>query len=76
MGKRITKDMLIGDILQVNENMAGLLMASGMHCVTCGAAAMETLEEAAMVHGIEADVIEARINAFLEAWEAEEAAKA
>ena len=67
MEKRITKDMLIGEILQLNPNMAGVLMAGGMHCVGCPSSQGESLEEAAYVHGIDADISEARLNAFLDA---------
>ena len=52
---QVTKDMLIGQLLQLDPNMAGILMASGMGCVGCPSAQMESLEEAAMVHGIDAD---------------------
>ena len=54
---QVTKDMLIGQLLQLDPNMAGILMASGMGCVGCPSAQMESLEEAAMVHGIDADVL-------------------
>ncbi len=69
MAVKITKDMTIGEILQVNQGLAPVLMAGGMHCVGCPSSQMETLEEAAMVHGIETDVLLARLNAFLEALE-------
>ena len=52
---KISKDMIIHDILQVDPNLAGVLMASGMHCIGCPASQGETLEEAAMVHGIDVD---------------------
>ena len=66
---QITKDMTIGEILRINEGLAPVLMAGGMHCVGCPSSQMETLEEAAMVHGIELEVLLARLNAFLEAME-------
>ena len=69
MAEKITKDMTIGQILQINQALAPVLMAGGMHCVGCPSSHMETLEEAAMVHGIELDVLLARLNAFLEAME-------
>ncbi len=69
MDKKITKDMTIGEILRVNPNMAGVLMAGGMHCVGCPSAQGESLEEAAFVHGIDADLLETRLNAFLESME-------
>ena len=62
----VTKDMLIGEILQIDPQMAPLLMASGMHCIGCPSAQGESLEEAALVHGIEPDLLVARINAFLD----------
>jgi len=63
---KITKEMTMGEILQINEHMAGILMREGMHCVGCPAHQMESLEEAAMVHGMDPDVLTARLNAFLE----------
>lgn len=51
----ITKDMTIGEILSVAPDMAPLLMGVGMHCLGCPASQGETLEEAAMVHGIDID---------------------
>ena len=59
---QVTKDMLIGQLLQLDPNMAGILMASGMGCPS---AQMESLEEAAMVHGIDADVLIQQLNDYL-----------
>ncbi len=61
------KDMIIGELLSMDPEMAGVLVAGGMHCVGCPSAQAETLEEAALVHGIEPDVLVARVNAFVEA---------
>lgn len=51
----ITKDMTIGEILVKNPDIAGVLMAAGMHCLGCPASQGESLEEACMVHGIDVD---------------------
>ena len=51
----IKKDMIIREILEINPELADVLMESGMHCITCPAAIGETLEEACMVHGIDVD---------------------
>ena len=67
---QVTIDMLIGQLLQLDPNMAGILMASGMGCVGCPSAQMETIEEAALVHGIEPDLLVARVNAFVESKQA------
>ena len=69
MATKITKDMTIGEILRINANMAGVLMAGGMHFVGCPSSQGETLEEAAMVHGIDPELLLARLNAFMEALE-------
>jgi len=51
----ITKDMIIGDILKANSENADILIAAGMHCLGCPSSQMETLEEAAAVHGMNLD---------------------
>lgn len=51
----ITKDMTIGEILRANPDAAPVLMDAGMHCLGCPSAQGESLEEAAMVHGIDID---------------------
>ena len=51
--EQITKDTIIGDILRINPNAAPILMEMGMHCLGCPSAQGESLEEAAMVHGID-----------------------
>ena len=62
---QITKDMTIGEILRVDSNVAPVLMSMGMHCLGCPASQAETLAEAAMVHGLDADVVEAAVNQYL-----------
>lgn len=64
--QKIDKSMIIGDILQVNEGMAPILMASGMHCLGCPSSQMESLEEACMVHGIPVDELVDQLNSYLE----------
>ena len=62
---KVTKDMLIGQLITLDPNIAPILMRAGMHCIGCPSAQGESLEEAAMVHGIDADVLTAQINDFL-----------
>ncbi|HJD12262.1 MAG TPA: DUF1858 domain-containing protein [Candidatus Ruminococcus avistercoris] len=64
---QISKDMRIGELLNVDQNIAVILMRAGMHCIGCPSAQGETLEEAAMVHGMDADLLEKQINDFLSA---------
>lgn len=66
----ITKDMIIGDILAVHPGNAGILMAAGMGCVGCPSAQGESLEEAAMVHGMDVEKLLADLNEFLQKQQA------
>ena len=59
----ITKDMTIGEALGANPDIAPVLLGIGMHCLGCPSAQGETLEEAAMVHGIEVDELMQQIAA-------------
>ena len=61
----ITKDMTIGEILRTNPDVAPILMNAGMHCLGCPSSQMESIAEAAMVHGIEPDALVNKINDFL-----------
>ena len=60
---QITKDMTIGEILRTNTDIAPVLMEAGMHCLGCPSAQAESLEEAAMVHGMDIDDLMAKIAA-------------
>lgn len=66
MDKKITKDMLIGDVLKVDSNLAPILMGIGMHCLGCPSSQMESLSDACMVHGVNADELVEKLNAQLE----------
>ena len=61
----ITKEMTIGEILRTKPEIAPVLMNAGMHCLGCPSAQGESLEEAAMVHGMDVDVLVQQINDFL-----------
>ena len=62
---KVTKNTLIGQLLQIDPNIAAILMRAGMHCIGCPSSQMESLEEAAMVHGMDVDVLVKQINDFL-----------
>ena len=67
MAKKIEKNILIGELLMVDPGIEGLLMGAGMACVGCPSAQMETLEEAAAVHGMDVDPLVMHINKYLAA---------
>ena len=62
---QISKDMLIGELIQMHELIAPMLMRAGMHCIGCPSSQMESLEEACMVHGIDCDDLVTGINEVL-----------
>ena len=61
----ITKDVLIGDLLDAKPDAAPYLLAMGMHCLGCPSAQAESLADACMVHGTDVDAIVAKMNSFL-----------
>ena len=62
---KISKDMIISDLIQVDPNIVAILMRAVMHCIGCPSAQGESLEEACMVHGIDADLLTEQINDYL-----------
>ena len=62
---QVTKKTLIGEALSIDEEIAPILMGIGMHCLVCPASQGESLEEACMVHGVDADELVKKINDFL-----------
>ena len=65
----ITKDTLIGDILDADRGTAKYFLEMGMHCLGCPASRGETVEAACMVHGVDPDAFLEQVNRFLEASE-------
>lgn len=61
----ITKDMTIGDILDADRETVPFFLEMGMHCLGCPASRGESVEQACMVHGVDADELVSKINAFL-----------
>ena len=62
----VSKDTRIGELLQIDANIAPVLLNIGMHCLGCPSSQMESIGEAAMVHGIDPDELVEEINTFLE----------
>ncbi len=65
MTQRVTEDMIIGDMLEIDPGIGPILMASGMHCIGCPASQGESLAEAAMVHGLKSDELVETVNSYL-----------
>ena len=62
---QITKDTLIGEILNLDASTAPFFLEMGMHCLGCPASHGESLAEACMVHGVDPDVLVEKLNAHL-----------
>ena len=61
----VTKDSLIGDILDADRSTAEFFLEMGMHCLGCPASRGESLEEACAVHGANCDELVQKINAHM-----------
>ena len=59
----ITKQTVIGDILDTDNSVAPMFLAIGMHCLGCPASRGETIEQACAVHGTAPDALVAKLNA-------------
>jgi len=59
----ITKDSVIGKLLETTPNAANILMANGMGCLGCPSSQSETLEQAAEIHGLELEKLLSELNA-------------
>jgi hybrid cluster-associated redox disulfide protein len=59
----ITKDSLIGQILETKKDAANVLMANGMGCLGCPSSQSETLEQAAEIHGLDINKLITELNA-------------
>ena len=61
----VTKDSIIGDILDADRSTASFFIAMGMHCLGCPASRGESLEQACAVHGVDCDELVSKINEHL-----------
>ncbi|HHW32121.1 MAG TPA: DUF1858 domain-containing protein [Clostridiaceae bacterium] len=66
---KVTKDMLIGEVLKLDRGTIPIFLNSGMHCLGCPSSSMESIEEACAVHGIDADKLVEELNNYLESVE-------
>ena len=62
---QITKETPMGQMLEYDQGIAYILMQAGMHCIGCPSSINESLEEACMVHGLDADVVLKSIQDYL-----------
>lgn len=65
MANKVTKDMIIADLISIDKGIMVILMQEGMHCVGCPSSIGETLEEACVVHGLDCNAVLAQITEYL-----------
>ncbi|MBM6991572.1 DUF1858 domain-containing protein [Mobilibacterium timonense] len=63
--EKITKDMIISDVINANPELVRTFFENGMMCIGCPASQGESIEQASAVHGIDADQLVAALNAAL-----------
>ena len=61
---KITKESIIGDVLDFAPDTAQFFFEIGMHCLGCPSARGESIADACAVHGTDADALVAKLNAF------------
>lgn len=62
---KVTKETIIGDVLDLDEGTADFFFEIGMHCLGCPASRGESIADACAVHGTDADELVSRINEYL-----------
>ena len=62
---QVTKDTIIMDVLKLDPGTAEFFFGIGMHCLGCPSASGENIEQACMVHGVDADELVGKINDYL-----------
>lgn len=67
MAYSVTKDTIIGDILDMDSDVAPYFLEIGMHCLGCPSARGESVADACAVHGVDADELVAKLNAHFAA---------
>ncbi len=62
----VTRESIIGDVLDADVSTAQFFMEIGMHCLGCPASRGESIAEACMVHGTDADALIEKLNAHMQ----------
>lgn len=62
---QISKETIIGDVLDIDRGTAPFFLEMGMHCLGCPSARGETVEQACAVHGVDVDSLLEKVNSYL-----------
>jgi len=66
MTMTVTKDMIIGEVLELDRGTIPIFFRSGLHCLGCAMASGETIEEACAVHGLDCETLIFELNNYFE----------
>ena len=69
---KVTKEMMIGEVLKLDRGTIPIFLNNGMHCLGCPSSSMESIEEACAVHGIDSDKLINELNQHLEKIESKQ----
>ena len=64
MAYQVTKESIIGDVLDYDKNTGNFFLEMGMHCLGCPMSRGESIEEACQVHGADCEEIVNKINKY------------
>lgn len=62
----VTLETIVGDVVDFDEETAEIFLECGMHCIDCPVSRMESIEDAAMVHGVDAEALVEKLNKYFE----------
>ena len=60
----VDKTMSIATVMKQDPEAAPVFMSYGMHCLYCPHDSAESIEQAAMVHGVDADALVKALNEY------------
>lgn len=60
----VTLDTIVGEVVDFDEDTADIFLECGMHCIDCPVSRMESIGDAAMVHGVDADELVDKLNKY------------
>ena len=63
---KITLDMIIAEVLQIDQGVVPIFLDNGLHCLGCPSATGESIEEACAIHGLDADKLINELNEYFE----------
>ena len=63
---KVTRDMIIADVLRMDRGTVPIFLNNGLHCLGCPSSSGESIEDACAIHGLDADKLVRELNEFFE----------